>query len=57
VFVLARVAAILYLAVRVWLLAAARGQVERTEAAGPKVVDELAGPMAGAPDRVLVRLD
>jgi hypothetical protein len=48
VFVLARVAAILYLAVRVWLGAARRGPVE---------VDDLAGPMRGAPDRVLVRLD
>ena len=51
VFVLARVAAILYLAVRVWLGAARRGVAEVDE------VDELAGPMRGAPDRVLVRLD
>jgi hypothetical protein len=51
VFVLARVAAILYLAVRVWLGAARRGVDEAVE------VDELAGPMGGAPDRVLVRLD
>jgi hypothetical protein len=58
VFVLARDAAIVYLAVRVWLLAAARGPAGQAEEAGGTVdVDELAGPMAGAPDRVLVRLD
>ena len=48
VFVLARVVAILYLAVRVWLGAVRRGPVEG---------DELAGPMRGAADLVLVRLD
>jgi len=57
VFVLARDAAIVYLAVRVWLLAAAREPVGPAEQASGTDVDELAGPMTGAPDRVLVRLD
>jgi uncharacterized membrane protein len=58
VFLLARVAAIIYLAVRVWLGAARRGPVEQSgDWDDADETDELAGPMAGAPDRVLVRLD
>jgi hypothetical protein len=62
-FVLARVAVVVYLAVRVWLLAASRVPLadEADPAEDPEdstdEVDELAGPMAGAPDRFLVRLD
>jgi hypothetical protein len=64
-FVLARVAAVVYLAVRVWLLAVSRGPVldeADSDGSGGSVdevdeVDELAGPMAAAPDRFLVRLD
>jgi hypothetical protein len=58
-FLLARVVAIVYLAVRVWLLAASRGPVpdEADPAAPADGTDELAGPMASAPDRLLVRLD
>jgi hypothetical protein len=58
-FLLARVAVVVYLAVRVWRLAASRGPVpdEADPASSVDEVDELAGPMAAAPDRFLVRLD
>jgi hypothetical protein len=62
-FLLARVLVVVYLAVRVWLLAAFRVPVpDEVDPAEPAQVstdelDELAGPMAGAPDRFLVRLD
>jgi hypothetical protein len=68
VFVALRVAAVLYLAWRVWHTAALRpahepqegwpgdAPGEEPEPDSDAVVDELAGPFTDAPDRLIVRL-
>jgi len=52
-----RLAAMLFLVAQVWRLASARRPVrERDEVDQEEEIDPLAGPMAGAPDRVLVHV-
>jgi len=62
-----RLLAWLFVLLQVWRVARSRWPVEPDQPAGPgsegldeleveKEVDPLAGPMAGAPDRLLVRL-
>jgi uncharacterized membrane protein len=55
-----RLAALLFVLVRVWRVARSRAPVTPLESGGPMQedeVDSLAGPMAGAPDRLLVRFE
>jgi hypothetical protein len=55
-----RLAALLFVLVQVWRVARSRAPLTPSESVGPKQedeVDSLAGPMAGAPDRLLVRLE
>jgi hypothetical protein len=51
---------LLFVLVQVWRVARSRAPLTPSESVGPKQedeVDSLAGPMAGAPDRLLVRLE